>query len=186
MTNDVTDNPLTEHNAAAETPMNVRNEQTKKRKGEGETEVSDYWLHSLAIIDTAQSNKKPKVQENRAIYITGLPDDTNEVEIADVFKKYGVIDMGTDGKPRVKMYTDENGKFNGDALVVYFKKESISLAIQMMDDYYFRIEDQKHGTISVKEADMSYKRHKDTDKIVSKATRKDRKAAERNRNMLNQ
>lgn len=94
--------------------------------------------------------------------------------------------MGTDGKPRVKMYTNEDGKFNGDALVVYFKKESIKLAIQMMDDYYFRIEDQKHGTISVKEADMSYKRHKDTDKIVSKATRKDRKAAERNRNMLNQ
>ncbi|OAK98917.1 hypothetical protein IQ06DRAFT_25117 [Phaeosphaeriaceae sp. SRC1lsM3a] len=125
--------------------------------------------------------KKSKVQENRAIYITNLPRDTNEVEIHEVFKKYGMIDQGADGNRRIKMYTDEKGDFNGEALVVYFKPASITLAIQMMDDYYFRIEEQNNGTIGVKEADFSYKRNKDSDQIVSKMSRKDKKASERNR-----
>ncbi|KAH7414311.1 hypothetical protein DE146DRAFT_31514 [Phaeosphaeria sp. MPI-PUGE-AT-0046c] len=129
--------------------------------------------------------KKPKVQENRAIYITNLPRDTNEVEIEEVFKKYGMIDQGADGNRRIKMYTNEEGKFNGEALIVYFKPASIALAIQMMDDYYFRIEEQNNGTIGVKEADFSYKRNKDSEQIVSKLTRKDKKASERNRADLN-
>ena len=55
----------------------------------------------------------------------------------------------------------------------------------MMDEYYFRIEDQSQGTIRVKEADFSYKKHKDGDEIASKLTRKDKKASERNRAELN-
>lgn len=55
----------------------------------------------------------------------------------------------------------------------------------MMDDYWFRIEDQSQGTIRVKEADFSYKRNKDGDQIASKLTRKDKKASERNRADLN-
>ena len=65
------------------------------------------------------------------------------------------------------MYKDEDGNFNGDCLIVYFKKDSVHLAIRMMDDYYFRIEDQSQGTIHVKEADFSYKKHKDGDEIAS-------------------
>jgi HIV Tat-specific factor 1 len=122
-----------------------------------------------------QASKKPKVQENRAIYITNLPRDTNENEIEEVFSKYGIIDQGADGKKR----------FNGDVLIVYFKRASIDLAIQMMDDYFFRIEEQNHGKIRVKEADFSYKRNKDSEQIVSKLTRKDKKASERNRADLN-
>ncbi|KAH8730978.1 hypothetical protein GQ44DRAFT_605258, partial [Phaeosphaeriaceae sp. PMI808] len=129
--------------------------------------------------------KKPKVQENRAIYVTGLPKDTNEVEIEEVFSKYGIIDQGADGKKRIKMYTDDEGKFNGEALIVFFKKDSIRLATQMLDDYYFRIEDRTNGTIRVKEADFSYKRNKDADQIVSKLTRKDKKASEKHRADLN-
>lgn len=97
-----------------------------------------------------EASKKPKVQENRAIYVTNLPKDTNEIEIEEVFSKYGIIDQGADGNKRIKMYTDEEGKFNGEALIVYFKKDSIRLAIQMLDDYWFRIEEQDNGTIRVK------------------------------------
>jgi HIV Tat-specific factor 1 len=132
-----------------------------------------------------QASKKPKVQENRAIYITNLPRDTNENEIEEVFSKYGIIDQGADGKKRIKMYADDDGNFNGDVLIVYFKRASIDLAIQMMDDYFFRIEEQNHGKIRVKEADFSYKRNKDSEQIVSKLTRKDKKASERNRADLN-
>lgn len=132
-----------------------------------------------------QANKKPKVQENRAIYVSNLPRDTNEQEIEDEFKKYGIIDQGADGNKRIKMYKDDEGNFNGDCLIVYFKKDSVDLAIRMMDEYYFRIEDQSQGTIRVKEADFSYKKHKDGDEIASKLTRKDKKASERNRAELN-
>lgn len=130
-------------------------------------------------------NKKSKVQENRAVYVTNLPGDTTEEELEQTFKKYGIIDQGADGRPRIKMYTNEEGKFNGEALIVYFKKDSISLAIRMMDDYFFRIEDQSAGTIRVKEADFSYKRNKDSDQIASKLTRKDKKVSERTRADLN-
>jgi HIV Tat-specific factor 1 len=125
------------------------------------------------------------VQENRAIYVTNLPRDTNENEVEEVFSKYGIIDQGADGNKRIKMYADDEGNFNGEALVVYFKRASIDLAIQMMDDYFFRIEEQNNGTIRVKEADFSYKRNKDSEQIVSKLTRKDKKASERNRADLN-
>jgi HIV Tat-specific factor 1 len=83
------------------------------------------------------------------------------------------------------MYTDDEGNFNGEALIVYFKRGSIELAIQMMDDNYFRIEEQQNGKIGVKEADFAYKRNKDSAQIVSKLTRKDKKASERNRADLN-
>lgn len=171
MTHEIIDNPLTEAELApSETPLNVQAEPaSKKRKG----------------AQDALANKKPKVQENRAIYVSNLPRDTNEHEIEDTFKKYGIIDQGADGNKRIKMYKDEDGNFNGDCLIVYFKKDSVHLAIRMMDDYYFRIEDQSQGTIHVKEADFSYKKHKDGDEIASKMTRKDKKTSERNRAELN-
>jgi HIV Tat-specific factor 1 len=138
------------------------------------------------VLTYAQAAKKQKtVQENRAIYVTNLPRDTNEVEIDEVFSKYGIIDQGADGNKRIKMYTDDEGNFNGEALIVYFKRDSIRLAVDMLDDYWFRIEEQDKGTISVKEADFSYKRNKDSEQIVSKLTRQDKKASERNRADLN-
>lgn len=170
MTNDV-DDFMSQHDAPAVIPIEEQSDgpQAKKRKHGQEPD----------------GNKKPKVQENRAIYITNLPHDTTEEELEQTFKKYGIIDQGADGRPRIKMYTDEEGKFNGEALIVYFKKDSISLAIRMMDDYFFRIEDQSAGSIRVKEADFSYKRNKDGDQIASKLTRKDKKISERTRADLN-
>lgn len=126
-----------------------------------------------------------KAPENRAIFVTNLPRDTNVHEVETEFKKYGMIDEGADGNKRIKLYKDDEGNLNGEALIVYFKKESIDLAIKMMDDYWFRIEDQKHGTITVREADQSYKHNKGSDEIASKLTRKDKKASERARANLN-
>ncbi|KAF3000131.1 hypothetical protein E8E13_004790 [Curvularia kusanoi] len=171
MTHDVVDNPLTEAELAhSETPLNVQADPASKKRKGGQD---------------AEANKKPRVQENRAIYVSNLPRDTNEHEIESEFKRFGIIDQGADGNKRIKMYKDEEGNFNGDCLIVYFKKDSVKMAINMMDDYYLRIEDQSQGTIRVKEADFSYKKHKDGDEIASKMTRKDKKASERNRAELN-
>lgn len=66
------------------------------------------------------------------------------------------------GKPRIKLYEDEHGKVKGDALVVYFRPESIKLAIQMLDDTDFRIgQEGPAGKMRVAEADRSYKRQQD-------------------------
>jgi HIV Tat-specific factor 1 len=92
-----------------------------------------------------------------------------------------MIDQGVDGNPRIKMYANDEGDFNGEALVVYFKKESVDLAITLMDDYEFRLGDYSHGKIKVNEADHSFRKNKDTAKIVTKMGRKERKAAERTR-----
>ncbi len=43
------------------------------------------------------------------------------------------------GKPRFKMYYDDKtGMFRGEALVVYFKPESVELAINMLDETNMR------------------------------------------------
>jgi HIV Tat-specific factor 1 len=101
-----------------------------------------------------------------------------------VFKLAGIIDQGADGKKRIKMYTDAKGNFNGEALIVFFKKDSIALAINYQNDYWFRANNLDHK-IYVKEADFSFKHNKDSEQIVSKLTRKDKKASELNRADLN-
>lgn len=56
------------------------------------------------------------------------------------------------------MYMDEEGNFKGEALVVYFRKESVDLAIQMLDDTEFRLgEKGPNGTMRVQAADFSFK-----------------------------
>lgn len=62
------------------------------------------------------------------------------------------------GGPRIKMYEDDKGQFKGDALVVYFRPESVNLAIQMLDDSDFRFGTEgPMGRMRVQAADFSYK-----------------------------
>jgi HIV Tat-specific factor 1 len=84
-------------------------------------------------------------------------------EVNSVFSKCGMIAEEIDsGLPRIKLYTDDNGNVKGDALIVYFRPESVKLAIQMLDDTDFRFgEPGPMGTLRVKEADFSYKKQKD-------------------------
>lgn len=57
------------------------------------------------------------------------------------------------------MYEDDQGRFKGDALVVYFRPESVQLAIQMLDDSDFRLgEEGLDGRMRVVVADQSYKK----------------------------
>lgn len=50
------------------------------------------------------------------------------------FSKGGVILEDGEGNPKVKMYRDEQGRFKGDALVVYLMEESVGLAVRLLDD----------------------------------------------------
>jgi HIV Tat-specific factor 1 len=96
-----------------------------------------------------------------------LPLDTSESEIKEIFSKYGVISEEIDtGKPRIKLYRNEDGTLKGDALVIYFRPESVNLAINMLDDSPFRIGTQ--GMIKVQAADFSYKAQQDAPTKTSK------------------
>ena len=74
------------------------------------------------------------------------------------------------GKPRIKLYTNDSGNFKGDALIVFFRSESVDLAIQLLDDTEFRLgQGQK---MKVAAADFSYKNQKDA---PAKSNLKDKK-----------
>ncbi|KAL4950753.1 hypothetical protein BDW69DRAFT_201950 [Aspergillus filifer] len=117
--------------------------QKKKRKQGGE--------------EGDQKAKKQRV--NTAVYVTSIPLDAEFDEIRDIFSRCGVIAEEIDsGRPRVKMYMDEEGKFKGEALVVYFRPESVNLAIQMLDDSDFRLGVAgPQGPMRVQAADFSFK-----------------------------
>ncbi|KAJ3096047.1 hypothetical protein HK100_005657 [Physocladia obscura] len=91
-------------------------------------------------VNTAEPVQPPKKKFNSSIYVSNLPPDATFEEMKDFFSKYGIImeDIAT-GLPRIKMYKDSNGNFKGDALVTYFKEESVKLAVDLLDDSDFRL-----------------------------------------------
>lgn len=66
--------------------------------------------------------------------MSNLPLDISAAEVQEYFAKCGVIAEDASGSKRVKLYYDDDGKFKGDALVTYFKPESVPLALQLLDE----------------------------------------------------
>lgn len=92
--------------------------------------------------NTTHSNKKQKSSSNdrkTAIYVTGLPTDISLPELTTYFSKVGIIftDYLT-GQPKVKLYKDTEGNVKGDALIIYFREESVQLAIDLLDESEIR------------------------------------------------
>ncbi|KAG5981666.1 hypothetical protein E4U55_002702 [Claviceps digitariae] len=104
----------------------------------------------------------PQPKQNTAVYVTGLPPDATVTEVHDLFsRKAGVIAEEIDsGAPRIKLYMDEGGNFKGDALIVFFKPQSVDMAIMLLDDTDFRITPSgtRQGRMRVQVADASYKK----------------------------
>ncbi|KAI5776166.1 hypothetical protein EDC01DRAFT_625692 [Geopyxis carbonaria] len=133
--------------------------QAKKRKVYTSNEKNEEGLSKKPKVADQKTKDPPK---NRAVYVTNLPPDTNEVEIQEVFSKCGVIAEEIDGgKPRIKLYRNDDDTFKGDALVVYFRPESVALAVQMLDDTNLRFGSSVQGCMRVQAADFSYKVQKE-------------------------
>ncbi|KAJ9142066.1 Splicing factor U2AF-associated protein 2 [Pleurostoma richardsiae] len=111
---------------------------------------------------TRANRAPPPPKQNTAVYVTGLPLDATLEEVAGLFsRKCGVIAEEIDsGRPRIKMYTDEAGSFKGDALIVFFKPQSVDMAIMLLDDTDFRFTPAgtSAGRMRVQAADTSYKK----------------------------
>lgn len=115
------------------------------------------------------------------MYVTSLPDDTTAEEVQTVFSRCGVIAEEIDsGRPRIKLYTDDQGNFKGDALIVFFRAESVDLAIQLLDDTEFRL--GQGPKMRVAAADFSYKSQKDA---PAKSNVKDKKKIMKKTQKLN-
>ncbi|KAL1932134.1 hypothetical protein VTP01DRAFT_9190 [Rhizomucor pusillus] len=104
-------------------------------------------VYTYSENEQSENNKKQKRENqnkrpNTSVYVMGLPQDVTVDEIKREFSKCGVImeDLET-GEPKIKLYKDEQGNFKGDALVTYFKEESVPLAINLLDDGELRLGD---------------------------------------------
>ena len=136
--------------------------ESKKRKVEDYTSATPLSEASTSIKRGKNEKKdKPPAErksKNTAVYVTGLPLDTEQDEIIERFSRCGVIEEDEDGDPKVKMYAKEDGSFNGEALVVYFKEDSVTLAINLLDDAELRL-GQPSSAMRVAKADFAHKSH---------------------------
>lgn len=88
-----------------------------------------------------------------------------------MFGKAGVLHVGDDGAPRIKMYYDDQGVFKGEALVMYFKEGSVDLAITLLDDTELVL-GAGYGNMRVRVAE--YKKGEEEEK-VEKVEEKEKK-----------
>lgn len=102
------------------------------------------------------SEAQPRKSKNTSVYITGLPLDTTEEELVARFGKCGVLEEDIDGEPKIKMYARDDGTFSGEALVAYFKEESVALAVAMLDGAELRLGDAS-TRMDVSQADFQHK-----------------------------
>jgi RNA recognition motif-containing protein len=136
-------------------------------------------------VDGSKKRKrnKPKFSAKNSkcwIYVTGLPKDTNEEEVAAYFSKCGVIDLDPETqKPKVKLYRHkadrpEGRTVKGDASICYARAESVELALQILDENLFR----DGATLSVTRAkfeqntDFDENKSKTGKRVISEAKRK--------------
>ncbi|KAH8918970.1 hypothetical protein BT69DRAFT_1285235 [Atractiella rhizophila] len=78
-----------------------------------------------------------------AVFVSNLPSYTTVELLHRTFLKGGVILESSDGEPKIKMYYDSEGRFKGEALVVYLREESVVLATTLLDDTILEREEEE-------------------------------------------
>lgn len=143
---------------------------------------------SAATHNKKRKKNKAKFTAKNArnwIYVTGLPHNTNEEEVAAYFSKVGIIELDPETqKPKIKLYRhkDESnmssGVLKGDASICYARPESVELALQILDENLFRdgatlsvqrAKFEQHGTVLL---DGDGKKGAGGRRMVSEAKRK--------------
>lgn len=92
-------------------------------------------------------------RKNPNVYVSGLPLDTTDEEFIEMMSKYGIIMQDPDtNKPKIKLYRDSNGQLKGDGRCCYLKRESVDLAIELLDE-----SEHKGHVIHVEQAEFHLK-----------------------------
>ncbi|KAF8504242.1 hypothetical protein BU17DRAFT_58244 [Hysterangium stoloniferum] len=146
-----------------ETPAAPVLKRTSKKRKEPEDFTSNTAPsetgHSIKRGKTSKSSggsSEPRPSKNTAVYVTGLPSDTSPDELVARFSKCGLLMEDDQGQPKVKLYAKDDGSFNGEALVVYFKEESVVLALSLLDDAELRL-GEPDSRMSVQVAKFDHK-----------------------------
>ncbi|XP_072231465.1 17S U2 SnRNP complex component HTATSF1 [Leuresthes tenuis] len=77
--------------------------------------------------------------KNTNVYVSGLPPDITPDEFIELMSKCGIVmrDPITE-EYKVKLYKDREGNLKGDGLCCYLKKESVALALRLIDESELR------------------------------------------------
>eukprot|EP00871_Galdieria_phlegrea_P000399 jgi/Galph1/135/GphlegSOOS_G4803.1 len=79
-------------------------------------------------------------KNNTSVYFTGIPEDVAEEEVVSFFSKCGILKLDPyTGKPKLKLYRDEQGNLKGDGVVTYALQPSVENALKVLDDTEFRL-----------------------------------------------
>lgn len=131
----------------------------------------------------AQRQQRINVRKDTAVYVSNLPTDVTVEELEQEFSKFGILAEDEAGNKKVKIYKDSNNVPKGDALVVYYRLESVSMAIDMLDGTSLR---PNKPAIKVQKArfTLSKANNKNIDQKTNKSnTNQDQKPAKVNRNL---
>ncbi|XP_031595008.2 HIV Tat-specific factor 1 [Oreochromis aureus] len=116
----------------------------EKEKPEDPAPNSASEQHETPGKETKQKGEKRKAEQgwfdideskNTNVYVSGLPPDISSEEFAELMSKCGIVmrDPITE-EYKVKLYKDKEGNLKGDGLCCYLKKESVDLAIRLIDE----------------------------------------------------
>ena len=153
------------HHTHLQTPAAPVLKRTSKKRKEPEdytsnttpSEVGHSIKRGKVSKPSGNSSTEPRPSKNTAVYVTGLPPDTTTDELVTRFSKCGLIMEDDQAQPKVKLYAKDDGTFNGEALIVYFKEESVSLALSILDDAELRL-GESHTRMSVQIAQFGHKK----------------------------
>ncbi|NP_001083090.1 HIV Tat-specific factor 1 [Xenopus laevis] len=112
-------------------------------------------------------------QRNTNVYVTGLPPDTTNEEFAEIMSKCGIIMRDPHSEDyKIKLYKDREGNLKGDGLCCYLKRESVELALKLLDEYEIRgyklrVENAKFQLKGAYDATKKKKKCKDYRKKMS-------------------
>ncbi|GAA6017775.1 hypothetical protein JCM10207_000496 [Rhodosporidiobolus poonsookiae] len=84
--------------------------------------------------DNGDNSKNKKARANTAVFVSNLPESTTVSQLVDTFSKAGLILEDVSGNHKVKLYKDEQGRFKGEALIVYLQEASVELAVRLLDE----------------------------------------------------
>ncbi|XP_067404165.1 17S U2 SnRNP complex component HTATSF1 [Emydura macquarii macquarii] len=132
--------------------------------------------------DSKQKGEKRKLEagwfhveedKNTNVYVTGLPPDITKDEFIQVMSKCGIImrDPQTE-EHKIKLYKDKQGNLKGDGLCCYLKRESVELALRLLDEdeirgYKLHVEVAKFQLKGEYDASKKKKKCKDYRKKLS-------------------
>uniref|UniRef100_A0A8C0W9T4 17S U2 SnRNP complex component HTATSF1 n=1 Tax=Castor canadensis TaxID=51338 RepID=A0A8C0W9T4_CASCN len=143
-----------------EPPQRKTPEPTDPRKKGEKRKAEAGWFH---------------VEEDRNtnVYVSGLPPDITVDEFIQLMSKFGIImrDPQTE-EFKVKLYKDNQGNLKGDGLCCYLKRESVELALKLLDEdeirgYKLHVEVAKFQLKGEYDASKKKKKCKDYKKKLS-------------------